>query len=436
MDSMDFEGTNSPENHNLQEMYKSLATISKQLQLLQDFVQSKFGNEFTKFCELSETTTNQSYASHQSNSVLEDTEDYDKMPNLVSQESPSRTLGYVTVPLRQTNSGVPTPKLHPAPSGSSRRGDRNSFSKDGGLQAANDNEDMMLHLHNFPDLLVENTGEMDSNETPEFLELELDPTTLLRGEPPPLHPMFADSNDQEEEEDVNLHCENGTNSASHSSKRSVSRQSAASFSRMELDPNVRVSRRASFGGHENSSFPKKFDCLICGIKFEFAETLKSHMDSHAGTRNIRSNSEDQSALGSNAANAPRLPKLMPRPSIPTPNSIPLAHSLEIKPDPDAPIPQRQPSRPKKSSSSLSMSPSSTSASSRAAMKRRRRYNQTRPCSLACPECGLKIRDKSRLTEHLRGHTGERPFQCTYCDKSYTRKDVLKTHMIKMHGEAP
>lgn len=34
--------------------------------------------------------------------MQEDTEEYDKMPNLVSQESPSRTLGFVTVPLRQT----------------------------------------------------------------------------------------------------------------------------------------------------------------------------------------------------------------------------------------------------------------------------------------------------------------------------------------------
>ncbi|ODN00800.1 putative zinc finger protein [Orchesella cincta] len=428
---MDFEGTNSPENQNLEEMYKSLTNISKQLQLLQDFVQSKFGNEFTKFCELSETTMNQSYASTaESNSLHEDNEDYDKMPNLVSQESPSRTLGYVTVPLRQTNSGLPTPKLHPAPSataGSSKRGDRSSFSKEGGLQSANDNEDMMLQLHNFPDLLVENTGEMDTGETPEFLEMELDPNSLLRGEPPPLHPMFAD-NDQ----DINLHIGNGNSSGTHT-KRSVSRQSGASFNRMESDASTRVSRRASFGGHENSGFQKKFDCLICGIKFEFAETLKSHMDSHAGARNMRSNSEDQSALGSNSANAPPLPKLMPRPSIPTPNSAP--HSLEIKSEPPV---TRLPSRSKKSSSSSSMSPSSsTSVSSRAAaMKRRKRYNQSRPCSLACPECGLKIRDKSRLIEHLRGHTGERPFQCFQCDKSYTRKDVLKTHMIKMHGEAP
>lgn len=42
-------------------------------------------------------------------------------------------------------------------------------------------EDMMYPLHNFSDLLVEDAGDEDTNETPEFLELELDPTTLLRG---------------------------------------------------------------------------------------------------------------------------------------------------------------------------------------------------------------------------------------------------------------
>lgn len=47
----------------------------------------------------------------------------------------------------------------------------------------NDNDasdDMMYPLHNFTDLL-EGTEDDDTNETPEFLELELDPSTLLRG---------------------------------------------------------------------------------------------------------------------------------------------------------------------------------------------------------------------------------------------------------------
>ncbi len=41
-------------------------------------------------------------------------------------------------------------------------------------------DDMMYPLHNFTDLL-DGTEDDDTNETPEFLELELDPSTLLRG---------------------------------------------------------------------------------------------------------------------------------------------------------------------------------------------------------------------------------------------------------------
>lgn len=107
------------------------------------------------------------------------------------------------------------------------------------------------------------------------------------GEPPSLQPMFSESNGQADFHSIS------NNNTGHPHKRSGSRQSGSSFHKYEVDFNnsmsVRgnVSRRASVGGHENNHSLKKFDCLICGIKFEFAETLKSHMDSHAGSRSSR-----------------------------------------------------------------------------------------------------------------------------------------------------
>lgn len=91
------------------------------------------------------------------------------------------------------------------------------------------------------------------------------------------------------------HCSNSNTGHSISSKRSSSRQSNNAFTRYEVDvtrvapssTSVATSRRASVGSHENNISFKKFDCYICGIKFEFAETLKSHLESHAGARNIR-----------------------------------------------------------------------------------------------------------------------------------------------------
>lgn len=87
---------------------------------------------------------------------------------------------------------------------------------------------------------------------------------------------------------------NNNNFSSQSSKRSSSRQGSGSFPRFDTDADGRAcsntiaSRRSSVGSSESSVSYKKYDCNVCGIKFEFAETLKSHMESHiTGARTNR-----------------------------------------------------------------------------------------------------------------------------------------------------
>ena len=53
--------------------------------------------------------------------------------------------------------------------------------------------------------------------------------------------------------------------------------------------------------------------------------------------------------------------------------------------------------------------------------------------IPCPYCGRSFSQKASMERHQRQHTGERPFQCTLCDSSYTRKENLQTHMSRMHG---
>ncbi|KAK0425780.1 hypothetical protein QR680_009381 [Steinernema hermaphroditum] len=54
----------------------------------------------------------------------------------------------------------------------------------------------------------------------------------------------------------------------------------------------------------------------------------------------------------------------------------------------------------------------------------------------CEQCDKIIRYPSKIKEHQRSHTGERPFQCHICKLSFSQKGALKCH-IRLHtGEKP
>ena len=54
----------------------------------------------------------------------------------------------------------------------------------------------------------------------------------------------------------------------------------------------------------------------------------------------------------------------------------------------------------------------------------------------CSHCGYSTNKKFNFDNHLRIHTGEKPFACAHCQYRAATKDTLKRHILIHTGEKP
>ncbi|ERL90367.1 hypothetical protein D910_07716 [Dendroctonus ponderosae] len=67
----------------------------------------------------------------------------------------------------------------------------------------------------------------------------------------------------------------------------------------------------------------------------------------------------------------------------------------------------------------------------------KKYHENNPKPIfQCNFCGMQVTTGCSLKNHIRTHTGEKPFECQWCGKNFTTSQQLKGHRVVHTKEKP
>lgn len=160
---------------------------------------------------------------------------------------------------------------------------------------------------------------------------------------------------------------------------------------------------------------KRYSCKFCHKDFDTLFGRKVHMRTHKRCRGCKKKFPFPSTLKSHKPYCAKLQKLLAKDTQPTDPLKPQSCDEE---KPAAPSKKQVILKKENTPSSSSLSESS------------KKDESTKKHS--CLHCNKKFGTRWRMEEHMRIHTGENPFPCSMCPKTFRINQALKVHITRAH----